>query len=341
MATARPFAYNTGSTINGTEQVGSLAVGTPTSGFSSTGLAWWNGADEDLGYVIATPVSGNTQPTPISGVTASVGFYRSTGLTDASFISLTNSVFNQNFTTTNYCSYYLATNGYWNSYPPLGTGITYNFISSISTISNLSSYTFSDFNVEGQGLVVITITAVYIDETSPVVSALSSVTVGGQSATIIQKQQSRSTIPTAQEQVITAIAYLNYTGTTLTTVVCNFSQVMDACAIGSHIILNNTNNTPITNGSAGTNSFVATSLSVTLSSLGTTNKVVIAASSRTTNTANTWTNLTSRYDREYSGSRGSAASTDPTTSSSSLTITNGFGSMGFGQAAALIAIAFE
>ena len=51
MPTSRPFAYNTGSTITGTEQLGSIAIGYPTSGFTSTGLRWWNGPDEDLGYV--------------------------------------------------------------------------------------------------------------------------------------------------------------------------------------------------------------------------------------------------------------------------------------------------
>jgi hypothetical protein len=52
MATARPFAYNTGAGITGTVQVGALAVGTPTDGFATTGLEWWNGPDEDLGYVL-------------------------------------------------------------------------------------------------------------------------------------------------------------------------------------------------------------------------------------------------------------------------------------------------
>ena len=56
MATSRPFAYNTGSTITGTEQLGSIAIGYPTSGFTSTGLRWWSGPDEDLGYVIAHTV---------------------------------------------------------------------------------------------------------------------------------------------------------------------------------------------------------------------------------------------------------------------------------------------
>jgi hypothetical protein len=63
MSTTRPFSYNTGSPISGTIQVGDLAIGYPTSGY--TGMEWWNGPDEDLGYVIAQPVSGDTQPTNV------------------------------------------------------------------------------------------------------------------------------------------------------------------------------------------------------------------------------------------------------------------------------------
>jgi hypothetical protein len=65
MSTARPFAYNTGSTIPGTIQVGDLSVGTPIDGFPESPV-FWNGPDEELGYVIAIPVSGNTQPTPVN-----------------------------------------------------------------------------------------------------------------------------------------------------------------------------------------------------------------------------------------------------------------------------------
>ena len=66
MATARPFAYNSPSfPIDGTIQVGDLAVGYPIAGFTDT-PQFWNGPDEDLGYVIAVPVSGNTQPTPVT-----------------------------------------------------------------------------------------------------------------------------------------------------------------------------------------------------------------------------------------------------------------------------------
>lgn len=47
MATTRPFTYNpTLTPISGTEQVGDLAIGYPTSGFESTGLQWWNGPDQ-------------------------------------------------------------------------------------------------------------------------------------------------------------------------------------------------------------------------------------------------------------------------------------------------------
>jgi hypothetical protein len=68
MSATNPFAYNTGSTIGGTTQVGSLAVGTTDQNYSGNlgGVPWWMGPDEELGYVIAHPVPSNTQPTPIT-----------------------------------------------------------------------------------------------------------------------------------------------------------------------------------------------------------------------------------------------------------------------------------
>lgn len=116
MATSRPFAYNTGSTITGTEQVGNLAIGVPTSGFESTGIQWWNGPDEDLGYVIAYPQSGGTQPTPYGGQ-GQVQFWRTKTITDQEFIALCNSVIKtQNFTDTATAKTYLNNNGYWTSF---------------------------------------------------------------------------------------------------------------------------------------------------------------------------------------------------------------------------------
>jgi hypothetical protein len=133
MATSRPFAYNTGSPISGTTQVGNLAVGYPTSGY--TGMEWWNGPDEDLGYVICRPnISGN-QPNP-DNVPAYITFSRSILKTDQSFINLVNSVFKQTFTTTSQCTSYLTTNGYWTSFVSIVTsGLILNY-----DISDSSSY---------------------------------------------------------------------------------------------------------------------------------------------------------------------------------------------------------
>ena len=160
MATARPFAYNTGAPIAGTDQVGSLAIGTPTVGFDTTGLEWWNGPDEELGYVIAEPVPSDTQPTPVIGVSGSVGFFRSDALTEISFVNLTNQLFFQSFLTGDQCKTYLNTNGYWTSWGELppgmvlyldagvsdsypGTGTTWYDLSGLDNNGTLSGATFS------------------------------------------------------------------------------------------------------------------------------------------------------------------------------------------------------
>ena len=120
MATSRPFAYNTGSTISGTEQVGSIAIGYPTSGFTSTGLRWWNGPDEDLGYVIAHTVPSGTQPNPV-GVPAYIGFWRTPSKTDNNFISLSQYVSSftgtpQTFASASAAKTWLNSAGYWTSW---------------------------------------------------------------------------------------------------------------------------------------------------------------------------------------------------------------------------------
>ena len=138
MSFARPFAYNPSlNPIDGTEQVGSLAVGTPTSGFTNN-PQFWNGPDESLGYVIAYPVSGGTHPTPISGVTAFLGFLGTKNmpnpLSESTFVELTNSSFNQNFTTGNDASTWLTTNGYWNSW--VSSGASGDFNVTITQVGN-------------------------------------------------------------------------------------------------------------------------------------------------------------------------------------------------------------
>jgi hypothetical protein len=123
MATARPFAYNPGPSISGATQLGSLAIGSGPINYSegAGGVRWWSGADEELGYVIAYPQSGGTQPTPeVPSEFAYVQFWRSEFKTEESFIELSNYIsdYTQNFTAGTDASTWLNTNSYWTSYTP-------------------------------------------------------------------------------------------------------------------------------------------------------------------------------------------------------------------------------
>lgn len=118
MPTVRPFAYNTGTTISGTDQFGNIAVGVSNIDYSINpgGVKWWMGPDEDPGYVVCgTEPSGN-QPNPVGGP-AFVQFWRSSAKTENSFVSLTNYTFTQVFTTGLQAGEYLFSSGYWTSYP--------------------------------------------------------------------------------------------------------------------------------------------------------------------------------------------------------------------------------
>lgn len=134
MPTTRLFAYNSGTTINGTVQVGDIAIGVSTSlnySQNAGGVRWWNGPDEDLGYVIAHTTPSGTQPNP-DNVPAYIGFWRTTSKTENSLISLTNSLFGTSYTTGGQCKTYLNDNGYWTSYDINAQGFSYsNFASTV------------------------------------------------------------------------------------------------------------------------------------------------------------------------------------------------------------------
>lgn len=120
MPTARPFAYNPGSPISGTTQFGTLAVGvSPNLDYPSGagGVRWWNGTDEDLGYVIGTSVPAGDQPTP-EGNIGTVQFWRTDIKDEILFVDLANTVTGQNFTGGTEAKAWLNTNGYWTSYTP-------------------------------------------------------------------------------------------------------------------------------------------------------------------------------------------------------------------------------
>jgi hypothetical protein len=117
LSTSRPFAYNTGSTISGTIQLGDLAIGVDPLDYSDDvgGVRWWEGPDEDLGYIICRPNLSGNQPNPDNNP-AYIRFLRSKLKTEQSFVELVNSVFDQTFTSGNQCKNYLDSNGYWNSW---------------------------------------------------------------------------------------------------------------------------------------------------------------------------------------------------------------------------------
>lgn len=127
MPTTRPFAYNTGPLIDGTEQYGNLAIGVPLAGFESTGLQWWNGPDEDPGYIIAHEDPGGRNTSV--GITGYLGFWRSISKTDSDFLNLANYIGDQNFNNGSDAASWLNSNGYWTTYPITPTDAIYDALS--------------------------------------------------------------------------------------------------------------------------------------------------------------------------------------------------------------------
>ena len=121
MATTRPFAYNTGSTIDGTTQIGNIAIGVSEQDYSLNpgGVKWWMGPDEDLGYVIANVVQTGDHPTPVDD-DSYINFWRSTDLTDQSLLDLLNVLPITDgvppFGSANDAKTWLNDNGYFTSY---------------------------------------------------------------------------------------------------------------------------------------------------------------------------------------------------------------------------------
>jgi hypothetical protein len=118
MATSRPFAYNpTLITIDVSEQYETLSVGFQGQpyGESPSGLKWWEGPDEDLGYCIGTslPSGGRLGP---DGIYGDVTFWRTQTFSDPQFITLANRITGQNFGSSAEAVTWLNDNGYWTSY---------------------------------------------------------------------------------------------------------------------------------------------------------------------------------------------------------------------------------
>jgi hypothetical protein len=120
----RPFAYNTGSPISGTTQLGDLAIGEINVQYAVDygGVKWWEGPNEIPGYIITHPTPSGNQPNPIS-IPAYLGFWRSKGRTDEAFLGLANVIPPRKgqppFATANDAYVWLTANGFWTSYLPI------------------------------------------------------------------------------------------------------------------------------------------------------------------------------------------------------------------------------
>jgi len=158
MPRTRPFAYNTGSSISGTTQVGDISVGVDPINYSegAGGLRWWSGPDEDTGYVICYPQSGGTQPTPETPTEyAYVQFWKSDLKTEESFLELSNYIsdFTQNFTGGTDAVTWLNDNGYWTSFVP---SRPYNDLQTIAEylrgfMSEFRNPSFYNYWLDGDG----------------------------------------------------------------------------------------------------------------------------------------------------------------------------------------------
>ena len=151
MPTARPFAFNSGLPIDGTEQIGQIAIGTTPQNYVGGygGVRWWNGPDEDLGYVICYSVPTLDHPSP-DGNIAGVGFFRSQLLTEESFIIIAEYVSNgQTFATGADAKTWLNANGYWTSYEVVSvTPTPTNTVTPTVTATNTQTPTNTPTNTQ-------------------------------------------------------------------------------------------------------------------------------------------------------------------------------------------------
>jgi hypothetical protein len=148
MPTVRPFCYNlhTNPSISGTEQVGDIAavIGNATIDPS---LQWWNGPDEDLGYVICyVDPTGNhpNAPERVLGTNyvCNLGFLRTSTKSNSEFVELAKKVTgNNSLVTAPQAKTELNNQGYWTSYSEIvvvTTGLVLNL-----DAGNLTSYSGS------------------------------------------------------------------------------------------------------------------------------------------------------------------------------------------------------
>lgn len=121
MATITPVAYKTGGgSIAGTTKYGNLYVGTTAQDYgvvgANNGCVFYATPNQDLGYVIAHEDSSGGHNGKPGNIPAYLGFWRSEFLTENSFVTLVNNLYNQSFTGGTQAKNYLTSINIWTSY---------------------------------------------------------------------------------------------------------------------------------------------------------------------------------------------------------------------------------
>lgn len=162
-----------------------------------------------------------------------------------------------------------------------------SYITYATDASSLTTYTFAGINVGSSvGNVVVSIHAEY---TGGVDSSISSVTIGGSSATIAVQTGT----PTASQPTLAGLAYYPASGTISVSV--TFSSAPLRCGIGVFKVTKYFSSAPTATGSTAQDS-PTSPMSVTLSS-SVSNAVVISAFTHGDASSVTWSGgVTERYD---------------------------------------------
>jgi hypothetical protein len=199
-----------------------------------------------------------------------------------------------------------------------------SYITNVLQDSGASSYTFTNTNIGGAGLIVVVIHG----ERGTGSYSVSSCTIGGVSATI-HLNPSVETSCAIVSAVITS-------GSTATISV-TFDQTLSRCAIGVYRVTGYVSTTPVATGTQTVTS--GTSLSTTLNTSA--NGIVIAGvTSSTTNSGFTWTNITENYEVRSSTILTSLSGASSTTTGGNLTVST-TASLSVGEFAVLSAVSWR
>lgn len=158
MPTSRAFAYNPSlSAPTGATQFGNLAIQSTGWTAGSGALTWFNGPDEDLGYVIGYSYGGPKTSGSVSQVVSgtSVGFRRTTTFSDAAFLSTVLNLTGQSFLTASNAVTYLNSNGYWVSYSPVVANLTLRLDASNSASYPGTGTTWTDLAPPQQNITLV------------------------------------------------------------------------------------------------------------------------------------------------------------------------------------------